>query len=261
MTSVALVSFLKATLLLGSALTVLKLYRTGLYRRYPVFFNYFIFLVVASIWPLILDISSPLYQKIWMISSPITLAFYILMVVELYRLVLENYKGLYSLGRWALYIGVVVSVTVSALSLIPKIKPSMPQRSKLMFFVLATERGVDTALAILILLILCFLTYFPVKLSRNVRVHATVYSVFFLSNTFILLMRSLFGLRLADEFNTALLGVMVASVFAWLTLLSPAGEVAQPALPDLGTEHEHRLLHQLDALNAVLLKTPRRRSI
>ena len=49
-----------------------------------------------------------------------------------------------------------------------------------MFYVLATERGIETALAIFIILMLCFLSFFPVKLSRNVRVHALVFSIFFL---------------------------------------------------------------------------------
>src|ERR1019366_2711088 len=51
MTSAALVSYLKAVLLLGSVLMVLKLYRTGLYRRYPIFFAFFIFRIPNSIWP------------------------------------------------------------------------------------------------------------------------------------------------------------------------------------------------------------------
>ena len=146
-----------------------------------------------------MDVSSGLYQRVWVLTEPIEVVFYVLMVVELYKLVLEKYKGLYSLGRWALYLSLAISVGISAITLLPRIKPSMAQRSKIMFYVLATERGIHTALAIFIILILGFLSFFPVKLSRNVRVHALVFSIFFLSSTFVLLMRSLFGLRLADE--------------------------------------------------------------
>src|ERR1035438_10336909 len=104
MTSTVLVQFLKAVLLLGSALTAFKLYRTGLYRQYPFFFLYFIFRIPNSIWPFLLKASDPLYQQIWILTSPIVLIFYILIVVELYRFVLANYKGLYSAGRWAFYL-------------------------------------------------------------------------------------------------------------------------------------------------------------
>jgi hypothetical protein len=124
-----------------------------------------------------------------------------------------------------------------------------------MFYVLATERGIQTALAIFIILILCFLSFFPVKLSRNVRVHALVFSIFFLSTTFVLLMRSLFGMHLADQVNEMLMGITAASVVAWLTLLRPAGEDSRRAPAPVGPEYESRLLAHLDSLNAALLRT------
>src|ERR1035437_8019626 len=161
MTSAALVSCLRAVLLLGSMLMVLMLYRTGLYRRYPIFFAFFIFRIQNGVWPLFLQISSPLYQEVWVLTEPIGLGFYVLMVLELYKLVLERYKGLYTLGRWALYVSLAISVSISAISLLPRIQPSMPQESKVMFYMLATERGVHTGLAIFIVLILCFLSLFP----------------------------------------------------------------------------------------------------
>src|ERR1022692_1155426 len=254
MTGVVLVSCLKAVLLLGSMLMALMLYRTGLYRRYPIFFAFFIFRILNSIWPMFLEVSSDLYQKVWVLSTPIALGFYVLMVVELYKLVLEKYKGLYTLGRWAMYVSLAVSVTISVISLLPRIQPSMPQPSKIMFYMLATERGIDTALAIFIVLILCFLSLFPVKLSRNVRVHALVFSIFFLSNTFVLLMRSLFGLHLADAVNTVLLGITAASVVAWLTLLRATREDKLRVPAPEGAGEESRLLVHLDSLNAALLR-------
>ena len=255
MTSAALIQFLKAVLLLGSALTAYKLYSTGLYRRYPYFFLFFIFRVPNSIWPFFWDIRDPLYQKIWIVTSLMALGFYVLIVLELYRLVLENYKGLYSLGRGALYVSLAVSVAISALSLIPKLKPGMPQHSRIMFYELAAERGVDTCLAICIILMLGFLSFFPVKLNHNVRVHALVYSIFFLSNTFVLLMRSLFGLKMVDEVNTALLAVTALSVIAWLSLLRPVGEEIETAKLRVDKAYEERLLLHLDALNSALLRS------
>ena len=254
-----LVSCLKAVALLGSVLMVLNLYRTGLYRHYPIFFAFFIFRIPNSIWPFFLDVSSDLYQKVWILSEPFEFGFYVLMVVELYKLVLEKYKGLYSLGRWALYFSLAISVSISAISLLPRIKPSLPQSSKVMFYVLATERGIQTALAIFIILILGFLSLFPVKLSRNVRMHALIFSIFFLSNTFVVLMRSLFGRHMADEVNTILLGVTAASVVAWLALLRVAGEESGLAAAPVGPEHESRLLVHLDSLNAALLRSGRQK--
>jgi hypothetical protein len=257
MTSTVLVSFLKAVTLIGSALMAFRLYRTGLYRLYPIFFAYFAFRIPNGIWPLFFDGASPTYQKVWICTEPIVLGFYILMIRELYRLVLEKYKGLYTLGRWAMYLAMTVAVIISGLSLLPRIKPTAAQRSKIMAYVLATERGVNTALAIFIVLLLLFLSRYPVRLSRNVRTYAVIYSAFFLSNTFVVLMRSLFGLRMVDEVNIALMGVAAICVVAWLALLTPQGAETPVPGATFEPQYEHHLLTQLDSLNAALLKVGR----
>jgi len=255
MTTAVLAPVLQAVLLLGSILMVLKLYRTGLYRRYPVFFAFFIFRIPNSVWPIVLPTNSFAYFYLWLCSGPLILFFYVFMAVELYKSVLERYRGLYSLGRWVMYGSVAISVTISALSLLPTIKPEAPEASKAIIYVLATERGVDTALAIFIILMLCFLSLFPVKLGRNVRVHALVFSVFFLSNTFMLLMRNIFGVKFEDWLNTAIQCITAASVVAWLTLLRSTGEDSRQAPAALGPEYESRLLAHLDSINKALLKT------
>jgi hypothetical protein len=179
MTTAVLVPVLQAILLLGSILMVLKLYRTGLYRRYPVFFAFFIFRIPNSIWPLFLPRESFNYFYLWVCTDPVLLLFYVLVVVELYKTVLERYRGLYSLGRWVMYASVAISVLISALSLMPTITPETQQVSATLIYLLGIERGVDTALAIFIILMLGFLSFFPLKLSRNVRVHALVFQSFF----------------------------------------------------------------------------------
>jgi hypothetical protein len=254
MTSPVLTWFLQTVLLLVSALMAYKLYRTGLYRRYPVFFAYFIFRIPNSIWPLLLRFSSDEYQKLWICTDVVVLTFYVLLVRELYRLVLDKYRGLYTLGRWAMYVAMVIAVTISALSLIPKIKPATPQTSKVMAYVIATDRGVNTALVIFLVLLLLFLSRYPVRLSPNVRIYAVIYSIFFLSNTFVLLMRTLFGRHMIDEVNVALMAVTAICVISWLILLTPQGAELADQRFAVGPHSEHRLLTQLDSLNAALLK-------
>jgi hypothetical protein len=89
-------------------------------------------------------------------------------------------------------------------------------------------------------------------------VHALVFSTFFLSSTFMLLMRSLFGHHLADEVNIVLMGITAASVVAWLILLRATGEYSPPVPVRSGEEHESRLLAHLDSLNAALLRASNR---
>src|SRR5258707_527483 len=171
MTGATLGSLLEFLLIAGLALTAVKLFATGLYKQYPVFFCYFIFRIPNSLLPRLVDVRSPLYFKLWTYSEIITLIFYVLLVVELYRLVLARYRGLQTVGRWAMYASVVVAATVSVgLSLIPKINEALPRTvSRIITFnvLVLSERGIDAALAIFIILILLFLSRYPIKLSWN----------------------------------------------------------------------------------------------
>lgn len=253
-----LANFLQGALIAGALLTALRLYTTGLFRRYPVFFSYFVFKVPYNTCPLFLDMRSNTYMHYWVLTEPIAMAFYVLMVAELYRLVLEKYKGLSTVGRWAMYVCSIVSVAIAAISLIPRIRPQTPQASRIMGYMLAGERGIALSLTIFLILLLFFLTLFPVRLSRNVRVHALIFTVFFLSNTTALLVRALFGMTLAVEINTVVSIISACSVFAWLIFLRPEGEEVPGPTLYLGKDYEERVLNGLNSLNSTLLKVARR---
>jgi hypothetical protein len=254
MPSHALVLFFEWVSLLAAGLTVVNLLRSGLYRRYRFFFVYLVFRVPYGICLLVLDVKSGLYQKFWTVTAPLFWLLYILVVFELCGLILEKHKGLYTLGRWAMYLAMAVSVTVSVLSLLPRITPAMPQETRIMGYVYATERGVDFSLAIFILLILFFLTRYPVPLSRNVVVHAVVVSLFFLSNTLVVILHSVFGLQLKNEVNMFFMGTSSACLVAWLVLLNAKGERVRVRTLHFGRGDEQRILHQLDSLNETLLR-------
>ena len=80
-------------------------------------------------------------------------------------------------------------------------------------------------------------------------------SVFFLSNTFVLLMRTLFGLKMIDQINTLFNAITAAAVIAWLVLLKPASEDVVPVQVRVDKAYEERLLLHLDALNSSLLRS------
>lgn len=263
MPGVALILAIQWVSLLGSLLTAVKLYRSGLYRRYRVFFAYFLLRVPSAGYPLFLDIKSPVYFYIWVFITPLVWMFYVWVVLELCRLVLERHRGLYTLGKWAMCLGMVVSVTLSMLSVLAKFKSAPPQRSKSLFpsiirYFLATDRGITFCLAIFLLLMLLLLSRYPVRLSRNVVLHTTLYTIFFLSNTLSVILLSVFGLHLFTTIDTALMGVSALCILAWLIFLTPKGEEVRVNIPHFAPENERRILLHLDALNSTLLKASRK---
>src|SRR5579871_417139 len=195
MPGAALVLVLQWITLLGSLLTAAKLYKSGLYRRYRVFFAYFLFRVPDTAIPLFIkDVKSSTYFYFWVYSEPLIWVFYVLVVLELCRLVLEKHRGLYSLGKWAMFAGMGVSVTIALASVLAKFKAAPVQRAvislktSIVWYMYGVDRGVTFCLVVFLLLMLLLLSRYPVRLSRNVVVHTTLYTLFFLSSTLSMLL-------------------------------------------------------------------------
>jgi len=250
--------FVSILLLVGSAATAAKLFRSGLWRKYRVFSFYFVFRIPNSIWPLVVGDESPVYFWLFLITSPVFVIAYVLVVAELYRLILEKYRGLQTMSRWAMYLATGLSVLLSVLALLPHFTPAMPQSSRLLGYEYAIERGIDFSLVVFILLLLLFLSRFPIPLSRNVVVHAGIFSLYFLTAALGLLLHALWGIRLSEEVNLFLSGTSLVCVAAWLTLLNPSGELVRAPLPVFGFGDEGRVLRNLDTVNAALLNVSRR---
>ena len=255
MPSADLAKILQIVALLGAVFLVVRLWITGLWRHYPVFFCYFVFRIPNTTWPLIIKNATPLYQHLWMVTEPMSWVFHVLVVVELCRLVLTRHRGIYSLLRWAMYGSVAIAIAISILSLLPKIKPRMSLDTKLMGFWFATQRGIDFALAISLLLILFFLSRYPVRLSRNVLLHAAIYTLFFLGGALTMFLR-VFAVSSAatKTTNLAIEGFSCACIFVWVIFLTPKGEEVQTSFLNFGSRHEGQALRQLESLNATLLK-------
>ncbi|HEV3199105.1 MAG TPA: hypothetical protein VGZ73_14430 [Bryobacteraceae bacterium] len=259
MPGATLVLVLEWVSLLGSLLIAVKLYSSGLHRRYRVFFAYFLFRVPTSAYPLLVDVKSPVYFYSWVFTEPFVWMFYVWVVLELCRLVLERHRGLYTLGKWAMYLGMAISVTLSVVSILAKFQAAPPQRSRSLHtsvigYFYAADRGVTFCMAIFLLLMMLLLSRYPVRLSRNVVLHTTLYTIFFLSNTLGMILSSVFGQHLFTTIDAGLMGVSALSILAWLIFLNPNGEDVRVNIPHFAPEHEKRILYHLDALNSTLLK-------
>jgi len=241
--------------IVGSCLTVLRLFWSRLTKRYRAFTVLFSFRGIDLLYPLFIDFRSSLYAYLWAITEPVFRILYILVVLELYRLILEQYKGLYSFGRWVLYGSSALAAIISILTLLPHITPAMPQPTRYLGYVYAFDRGVDLSLVIIILVLLVFLSQFPVKLSRNVLVHASLYSLYFLSSSIYGLLWKMLGLKAQTDVSLIFQGISAACTMGWLFLLTAEGEKVPAAVHlRFSAEYEQRALGKLDALNQTLLK-------
>lgn len=265
MSSHSLVLVFQALALLGAILTVYKLLKTNLHRRYRAFFWYFVFRILNGFLGIVLDVKSDAYLYCWVLSTPIIWVFYLLVVREIYGLVLERHKGMYTLGRWLMYFGVFLSVTLSVLSYLPHLPKATAQRSQLaalksslVTYITVVNRGVTFGLAIFLLLMVFLLSLYAVALSRNVKVHTALFTCFFLTSSISAVLKSVFGLHLYDAVDTGLMGISSVCTLAWFFLLTAKGEETRRELPQIGPKDEGRILYQLDALNSTLMKVAKK---
>ena len=237
-----------------AALASARMWISGLHVRYRYLFAYLVFLVPYSVWPILLDIHSKIYFRVWLATEPLNWIFEILVVRELCGLVLERYQGLCTLGRWAMYAGMALSAAISFATLLPRISTTMPQRSLLLFYVAGANRGVNLALAVFLLLMMTLGSRFPLPLSRNVVLSAVLFTLLFLSNTMAMLIHTLFDRSTSPLVDTGLMAVSAASLAILFLALSSDGEAVQVELAHLRPDLEARLLTTLEDLNAMVLR-------
>ncbi len=250
----SLINAFEGASVLFAALTAIRLRASGLHSRYRFLFAYLVFLVPFSFWPMIIDSRSILYFRVWIATEPLNWIFEILVVRELCGLVLERYKGLCTVGRWAMYGGMAISAVISFASLLPHIASTLPQRSRMLFYMVGANRGINFALAIFLLLMMVLGSRYPVPLSRNVVLNAVVFTVLFFSNTLAMLMHTLFDTKTSPLVDAALMGIGALSLVVWFCFLNHQGEIAKVELAHLLPEHEERLLARLDDLNSMVLR-------
>jgi len=251
-----MVSVINLLIVAGAVLLSARLYYLGLYRRYRAFFSFLIFFILGNGLFVILGPGSGAYQKFWILTEPFEWFLYAWVVLELYSLALEGYRGLSTVGRWSLIVAIFVAVAASGFSLI--VPSHLTRQGRLMAYYFVAERAVYFSLAVFLLTILVLLTRYPITLNRNTIVHSVVFSIYFLSNTAIFLLLSTRGFGAIAIASYATQAVNLGALGTWLAMLNPAGEKRQQRLrPAWMPGHEEHLLNQLNSLNAALLRVSR----
>lgn len=257
--------------IIGHLALYIRLRMTGLHHTYRFFSGYLLFRVVRAAllmgvpWGVSVFEREPnvpfatnAYGYLWAATEPVVWVFWVLVVLELYSLVLQNYKGIASLGRWVLLAGLVIALMVSALTLHVDLSNADQQFHVLRYFSVI-DRGVVSSLVVFLLFISCFLAWYPVPLSRNVVVHCIVYAAYFLSLSLVVLLRNLTGNAVTQTVNILLSCVTLVCLVVWTALLNQQGErKAVRIRPPAGAQEEQALVEHLAAINSTLLRAARK---
>lgn len=238
----------------GYLALIVSLLRSGLRESYAWFFGYLIFQLVRSIVLLQVSYGTRVYATIYVITGVCLWIFWTGVIRELVRAVLLGYKNIERKSRPFLKWAVPLAAIASAGTLLAGAR-QLTGELLLTYFFLA-DRFIQTTLLLLLILITGFLAVYPVKLHRNARVHAAVFSFYFFLKSAVLLFATRAGPTVQEALNSAnRLGVLVC-LLCWIVFLSRAGELktvesswlSDPLLRD-------RLLRQLEDLNSTLEKS------
>ena len=237
----------------------IRLYCQSLHKRYRLLFTFLCFHVIRSLSLLAISWWWPVrprnaYAWTWVRTEPLIWLFYILVVFELYSLVLQNYKGLQTVGRWIFLVAMCVAVLFSYLSVLPTRSPQH-EKVVIVFYYALIGRGIMFCLVLFILLILFFLSWYPIVLSRNLVIHAVICTIFMISVSMGYLVRNVQGSTVTRAVNVAHLVITIACWTAWMLLLNRKGEGTRMIVRREWTpEEEKRLVDQLTAINDSLLR-------
>jgi hypothetical protein len=231
----------------------IKLWWRGLYKIYVFFFSYLLLEFLQALIPVFVPLNSALYIESYVASQALIVSFYALVVLELYSVILRDLKGIAGVARR--YIQITLALAI-VLSLLPLVAEKTPNTWTGYLFIF--ERPILTSLVILILLITCFLVYYPVPLGRNVVVYLAGYAVFFLTTSATVLMQNL-GHFWNRQQGNVVMGVSVACLMFWLICLNRQGEIKRVVVGhQWNPGDERRLLAQVEAINASLLRSGRK---
>jgi hypothetical protein len=201
---------------------------------------------------------SNLYGWFFIFSTPLLWALAYFVVLELYRLILEDYPGIASAGRkavtWCMGAALVVSVAYA----IPDLRTGGgPFPILRIYFVV--ERSTVLGLLLFLVLIQLFLARYRFRLSANRIVYATGYAVYF-------------GIAVAQDVIFTSLGIRVVGVVGlWSSvaggavllggaaLLSGKGEVRVQLESTDSSADRVRLQQQLADINRLLSRAARGR--
>lgn len=246
--------FVELTQATGAAIVALQLLRLRLASRFAALIGYLVLLATMDSVFSLIDYQSRAYYYAYVVLEPVKSILSIFAVRELFALAFQNYPGIRTAGRWAMYAGIVLAVTISVAV---TFWADGPHGSLKLFYFEVAQRWVIFTLGVTIVTILWLLSRYPLHLSRNTLVSSAFFSILFLDDATRLLIDSLMPnlhSRLVDTTESIFSGLCL---LIWALLLRPE-DGAVPARVTFSTVREDHLLQQLSAFNRMITRAARR---
>lgn len=258
MISASVLASLEVLALLTSVVVVFRLALLKLYSVYPFFSLSLCIPIITQTAAVVYGTNSVQAFYCYVVLEPIRNILYILVVWELFSVIFRNYAGLRSLSRWVM--GVAAAIAPIGLLLSLAAQGSVYSgHSRYLPVVVRFERGIAMGLVVFIIIMLYFISRYPIKLPRNSVVLCMIYSIWLLGDAAVLLSSSFLPKTTGRLIvNTALTTLEIGCNLGWALLLSKAGEYQETRVRrDISPELEKALIGELNSMNDLLLRAGR----
>ena len=233
----------------------LNLWRTGLYRRYPVLFA---FLIVASLDSVASHIAyrhyaeSVIYGWYWVVAQPLSWTLYFCLLVEVHNRMLSGFKGFERLGQLLIYAasGAVSMVFLGMMFL-------EVSRETWMQFWFLQRRSVYIGLTLFTMFLVVFGLYFHLKIPRNVKTLFGTFAILFGSVAMTLILADMWGEAIGSVQRPVMAASYLLCIGFGAATFSLAGEQQPQPIQlrePLDVEAEAQLTSGLENLNDMLLR-------
>jgi hypothetical protein len=246
-------------LILQAAAAAFAAARLLQFRLTSRFINLFGYLAVTTFFDLSLSLlarRSPAYFWTYVVAAPVTWVAASLAVYQMFSLIFRDFPGLRTAGRWALNGAIALAVIVSAMILRTPWS-WLSFRTKGLYYELVFDRSVHFALAAIIVVLMLFLSRYPLHLDRNTYVASGFFSVVFLAESVTRLIDTMSPSLYANSADNPEI-IFVALAFAGWGIMMRSAEEPAPSRAPSNHVREAELLQQLDALNGILTRSVRR---
>ena len=255
-----------ASIALAVAL-VLRLLSLRLHTVYRVFSAYVLLEALSSVVVLVeysihnahLD-----YRLTWIVFSVGSWVLTLWMVYALLEALLTTLPGILRLSRRLLnfvFIGVLIAALFTARPeyLASRLATSSDLIDRVMAGAFVAERIIFMSALLILLAMLAFILWFPVRMPRNLAVFSIGFIAYFATMTSLLLANTHASRATHILLSEVQQAVVLASYVYWLLLINRRGETVPVRIGhSWGPDEQQRLIGQLEAMNEALIRARRR---
>lgn len=260
--------------LLNELLTIALIVRICFLRLHSVYRIFCLFLIFEFLSSSVVFLEVILHNRVldyrisWIAMQAIAWVLWLWMVYALLKAILATLPGILKLSQKVLNYVFPAAILIAVITARPELSASrgsaaVDRIDRAVALTLVLDRVIATIALLVLLAMLVFILWFPVRMPRNLAHFSMGFVIYFAAKTVFLLFRN-YGAHSMNQqlrltLSNAISVVLVACFVYWLAFLNSEGELSPVRIGhSWRADEQNRLIGQLEAMNAALVRGARR---